>query len=375
MLSTRTGGLVGAILGLALVVPSAAFAGSPVKVDTQDPDPCVANHSLGLCDRPGGFAAKGQKALLLTFDGGDVVHHVSSDAGATWTGAMKVGGNAVSPQVLGQDGDSVAYAYLGAGGTEVATGLGFSIGELGDPVATFQGPRQVTTQLAADVENGVFAWAAAGYDEIPQGRKGSAIRIRRDSDGIGDTPILKTVAWNGVGCGVRGTDPSLAVTGSGDVVLAYWQTCDKLVVRRIDFLSDAVSKPLTLSTRHHGRGMSMDAEGNTVVIAYTADGTTWTRRSTDGGRTWGAPRLAGTGASSLRVANLDGGWHLLSAGATSVRYRSSANGTSWSAGKTIDSQSGARTFALGLAFGGGKVLAAYAIRESKTAYGLYVAAR
>lgn len=379
MLTKLTGGLAGTVLGLAILAPGAALAAgpaafdSPVLVDTQDPDPCVAQNTLGLCDRPGGFAARGSKALLLTFDGGDTVQHLSSDAGASWSPAGKVGGNATSPQALGQDGVYLAYTYVD--GTDIATGWRFSVGELDAASASFAAPRQVTTQVAADVENGVFAWAAAGYDEVPQGRKGNAIRIHRDYDGLGSISITRTIAYGGPGCLIRGTDPSLAVIEGGTIVIAYWQTCDKLVVRRLGFLNDKLSAPITISTGHHEQGMSIDAEGKTVVIAYTADGTTWTRRSTDGGKTWGAPKNAGSGAESLRVASLDGGWHLLSAGTTSVRYRSSANGSTWSAGQTVDSQSGARTYAIGLGFGGGKIMAAYAIRESKSVYGLYVAAR
>lgn len=373
MISKLTGGLAGSILGLAILAPSAAFAGGPVQVDSQDPDPCVADFSLGTCDRPGGLVARGQKALLLTFDGGDVVQHLSTDAGATWSGAMKLGDNATFPQAIAQDGEAIAYVYRGgASGTKIRTGWEWGVMELSSTSTGFDAPRQVTTHVAADVEKGVFAWAAAGYDEVSQGRKTNAIRIRRDYDGIGNEPIVKTIAWNGVGCLPRGTDPSLAVADGGRVIVAYWKTCTNLVVQRIDFLSGKVSAPTTISTGQHSLGMSIDAQGKTVVIAYTAGGKVLTRRSTDAGKTWGPAKQAGSGATSVRIAYLDGAWHLLTGGTTSVRYRSSANGATWSAGQTVDSLADARTYAVGLAFGGGKLLQAYSIRQSQTSYGLFV---
>ena len=138
-------------------------------------------------------------------------------------------------------------------------------------------------------------------------------------------------------------------------------------------LDDADRRPwLETLSREIGRWLD---EGSTVVLAYTANGKTLVRRSTDNGKTWSASTQAGSGATSLRLSYLQNAWHLLAGGTTSVRYRSSANGSTWSAGTTVDSLQGARTYALGIAYGGGKVLTAYAIRESKPDYGVYVSAK
>ena len=374
-------GLAALALGIGLLAPAGAFAATPaafgpaVQVDTQDPDPCVAMYGLAKCDRPGGFAAKGQKAVLITWDGEDVVQHLSTDGGATWGGAGKIDGGGTMP-VLAQDGDLLAYGYRAdAGPNAIRAGWGFAVGELDSPGDGFDEPRQVTTEIAADVENGLFVWAAAGYDEVPQGRKGNAIRILRKTDGIGSPPVTRTLAWSGPGCLPTGTDASIAVTGEAKIVLAYWQTCDKLVIRRTNDLAKVWSAPVTLSTRTHGHGMAIEAEGKTVVLAYSADGTTWVRRSTDNGRTWSAPRSAGSGATSLRLSYAGGRSHLLAGGTTSIRYRSSADGSTWSPGQTVDSLQGAKTYALGVAVGGGKVRAAYSIRQAPTTYGLFVSPR
>lgn len=376
----KLSGLAALVLGVGLLAPTGAFAGSPaafgptVQVDTQDPDPCVAMYGLAKCDRPGGIAAKGQKAVLLTWDGLDVVGHTSSDGGASWSGAGKVGGGTMP--VLAQDGDLLAYGYRADSGPKaIRAGWGFGVGELDTPGDGFDEPRQVTTEIAADVENGIFVWAAAGYDEVPQDRKGNAIRIFRKTDGIGSPPITRTLAWNGPGCLPTGTDLSIAVTGDARIVLAYWQTCDRLVVRRSTDLGGTWSAPMTVSTRTHGQGMAIEAEGSTVVLAYTADGTTWVRRSTDHGKTWGAPKAAGSGATSLRLSHAGGQWHLLAGGKSAVRYRSSASGATWSDGQTVDSLQDARTYALGVAVGGGEVRAAYSIRQAPAAYGLFVSPR
>jgi hypothetical protein len=233
----------------------------------------------------------------------------------------------------------------------------------------------VTTNIAADVENGVYAYLAAGYDEVPSGRPGSAIRIHVETDGIGFTPVTTTLAWNGLPCFVKGTDPSVAVTGDGVIVVAYWQTCDKLVVRRSKDFGETFSAAQTLSTRSHELGMAIEAEGKVVVIAYAADGKVFTRRSTDNGKTWGAAVQAGSGARSLRLTYQAQKWHLLSAGTTSIRYRSSASAGSWSTGETIDTEPSARTYALGVGVTGGDVVAAYAIRLTAADYGLYSALR
>ena len=363
-------GLAALALGAALLAPVAALAGSPagtfdsaIAVDTQDPDPCVGMFGLALCDRPGGIVAKGQKALLVTWDGDDVIEHSSSDGGDTWSAGGKIGGGTLP--AIAQDGDLIAYAYRGTGLDDVIrAGWSFGVSDLDAPADGFDEPRQLTTEVVADVENGVFVWAAFGYDEATQARKGNAIRLYVKTDGIGD-PITRTIAWGGLGCLPTGTDPSVAVTGNGVVVLAYWKDCDTLLVRRSKDLGATFSAPQVLSTRTHKLGMSIEAEGTTVVLAYTADGTTWTRRSADQGKTWGPPRQVGSGATSLRLSYIGGAWHLLAGGKTSVRYRTSANGSTWSAGETVDGLQDARTYALGVAYAGGEVLAAYSIRQPR----------
>jgi hypothetical protein len=382
MVSKLTGGLAGIVLGIVALAPGAAFAASPaafdtrVEVDSQDADPCVAQYSLGACDRPGGFAARGQKASLLTFDGGDVVRHLSNDGGVTWNGGNKMGGSVVSLPVLAQDGVEVAFAYRDEGqASDIRTGWGFGVQDIDTPSFGFASPRQVTTQLAADVERGQFFWVAAGYDEVSAGRKTNAIRVHHRTDGIGNVPVTRTIAWNGVGCLPKGTDPVIAAMENGSAVLAYWQSCTKLVVRRFLPASNSFSKPVTLSTGMHVTGMAIEAQGKTVVLAYTAGDKTLVRRSTDGGKTWSAAKQVGSGARSLRLTFAGDAWHLLAGGETSIRYRRSSTGASWSAGTTVDSLQGARTYALGVAVGGGKVLAAYAIREAQSDYGIYVSAR
>lgn len=382
MLSKLLGGLAGVALSATILAPAASFAAGPaafatrVEVDSQEADPCVAQYSLGVCDRPGGFAARGLKASMLTFDGGDVVRHLSNDGGVTWNGGNKMGGSVVSMPVLAQDGPYVAYGYRDEGqAQDIRIDMGFGVQDIDTPFFGFASPRQVTTQLAADVEKGHFFWAAAGYDEVAAGRKTNAIRVHKRTDGIGDVPLTRTISWDGQGCLPKGTDPVIAAMEGGSAVLAYWQTCNKLVVRRFLPASNSFSKPVTLSTATHVAGMAIEAHGKTVVLAYTAGGKTLVRRSTDGGKTWSAAREAGSGARSLRLVFANNEWHLLAGGETSVRYRKSTTGATWSAGTTVDSLQDARTYALGVAYGGGKVRAAYAIREAQTDYGIYVSAR
>ena len=376
-------GLAALVAGVALLVPAASFAASPagtfgstVQVDTQDADPCVADYGLAKCDRPGGIVSQGQKALLLTWDGGDVVQHRSTDGGQSWTPAGKVGGVTPDMPAIAQDGQSIAYGYRDLGAAkQIRAGWAFGFGELEAASFAFNAPRQVTTEVVAEVNQGIFVWAAAGYDEVPQGRNGNAIRIHRRVDGIGTPPVTTTLSYKGGGCQPTGTDVGVAVTDKPVIVLAYWKDCDTLMVRRSRDLGKTFGPNTVLSTRTHAQGLSIDAHGHTVVVAYTADGTTWVRRSTDDGSTWSSPKQVGSGATSLRVRYADGAWHLLAGGTTSVRYRHSANGLNWSAGETVDSLQDARTYAIGVTYVGGAVRAAYSIRQTPSDYGLFVAPR
>ena len=378
----RRSGLAALVAGVAILLPAASLAASPagfsgpVQVAIQDPDPCVLPYGLALCDRPGGMVSYGQKALLLTWDGGDVVQHRSTDGGATWDAGGKVGGVSPDLPAIAQDGQSIAYAYRDTGAAkQIQAGWAFALGELDAAAFSFDAPRQVTTEVVAEVNQGIFVWAAAGYDEVPQGRNPNAIRIHRRIDGIGTTPLTRTLSWKGIGCQPTGTDPGIAVTTQPVIVVAYWKDCDTLVIRRSTDLGETYGPNRVLSTRHHGLGLSIDAHGHTIVIAYSADGITWVRRSIDDGMTWSAPRQVGSGAKSLRVRYAGGAWHLLAGGTTSIRYRTSANGKTWSDGETVDARQDARTYAIGVTYAGGAVRAAYSIRESKTLYGLYVSAR
>lgn len=277
---------------------------------------------------------------------------------------------------IAQDGQSIAYGYRDLGAAkQIRAGRAFGFGELEAASFAFNAPRQVTTEVVAEVNQGIFVWAAAGYDEVSQGRNGNAIRIHRRVDGIGTTPLTTTLSYKG-GCQPTGTDIGIAVTDKPVIVLAYWKDCDTLMVRRSRDLGKTFGPNTVLSTRTHAQGLSIDAHGHTVVVAYTADGTTWARRSTDDGSTWSSPKQVGSGATSLRVRYADGAWHLLAGGTTSVRYRHSANGLEL-VGR------GDRRLAPGCAYlrdrrdvpgrrGPGW---AYSIRQTPSDYGLFVAPR
>jgi hypothetical protein len=367
-------------IGAALLLPTAAFAGTPAggwtaeRIDTQSPDFCNPIHGANRCDRPGGLVTKGLQALMLTADEGRIVAHRSTDGGDTWGTGQPVGPQQAYLPAIADDGIAVLYAYYTSETHRVRWDFQTTHGIPAAATYTLNVPRQVVTGVDVDVKQGMLAVATSAYDEAAQDRKGNAIRVRTLVDGIGAPDNTTTFAWGGVGCVPRGTDMQVLAVSTQRVIVAYWQTCDKLVIRRTTNAGETWSAPLTLSTGDHGQGMALDSAGSTVVIAYTANGTTWTRRSTDSGKTWGAPRAAGSGASSLRLTHADGAWHLLAAGKTSVRYRSSADGRTWSSGETVDSLTNARTFALGVDVTDGLV-AAYAIRESASAVGLNVATR
>lgn len=368
-------------LGAAMLVPAAVSAGSPAgawssqELDIQDPAGCNSIGSANLCDRPGGMVGRNQRALLVTDDGGSVVYHRSVDAGEDWSLASElVPGKGTTLPAIAQRGSTVDVAYLQSSASKPVryrSTVGF--GEFWGPAKGFAEPRQVTTHIGVALGSGYHVVLAAGYDEAIQGRPTQAIRVRTEVEGIDPPVYTVTLAWNG-GCGIRGVDPSIAVTGDGTIVLAYWKTCDQLVVRRSTNGGRTFRAAKTLSTREHSLGMSLAARGADLVLAYTADGNTYTRRSTDHGATWGAPVAVGSGARSLRVSHADGAWHLLAAGTTSIRYRSSVNGVNWSAGETVDSLASARTYALGVAHTD-QLLAAYAMRVAPGQIGLFVADR
>lgn len=370
-------------LGATLLVPAASFAMSPAatwttgKRDTQTPDPCIALYGANLCDRPGGMSARTTKALILSVDHDKVVYHRSTTSGTSWGPAIELVPSTATdhPAVASFGSDTDVGYYQPYATKQIRYRSTADFGATWGPAGSFGQPRQVVTGVAVAVNNGVHAVVASGYDEIPQDRPGNAIRIRTGVEG-GDYPVqTRTLAWSGLGCYVVGTNASVAITTNGTVVLAYWQNCHKLVVRRSTDLGHTFSAPKTLSTGSHTMGMAIAAHGARVVLAYTADGKTFTRTSTDNGKTWSAPLEAGSGAASLRLAYGGGEFHLLAAGKTSIRYRHSVNGTSWSAGETVDQfAAGTRTFAIGIAVGN-DVLSAYAVRESASDVGLYTGIR
>jgi hypothetical protein len=236
-------------------------------------------------------------------------------------------------------------------------------------------PWGVTSNLAIDRgPNGVVAVAVAGWDEVSHPGPDTGIVLRVSTDGGVTFPRVHRFGWDGASCWPYGFDPQVAVLRGGVILLAYWRTCTKLVLQRSTDKGRTWSTPWTLSTGRHHLGMAMATNGDTVVLTYTAGGSTLTRRSTDRGKTWSAPVNAGSGATSLRLAYGGGAWRLLAGGTDRVRYRSSANGVAWSAGETVYESIGARTYAIGVAYGTAPQ-AAFVTRTPDKTWRLYIAIR
>ena len=357
--------------GAALLVPAASFAASPAapawnlhSLGTVDPDPCVGTYGIANCERGGGIAMEAAEGILVYVDGDTVVWRLTINGGSNWFGQSELrAGRTTRVPSLASSGGDVSVAYHDQGNNKVEFIHTFDFGTWSTPKG-FTAPRQVTTDTAITVGTRT-AVAAAGYDEVSQSRPGAAVRVKVFP--ASGTPKTTTFAWSGTGCGFAGTDPSLAQTPSGTLVLAYWQTCNKLVARRSTDGGASWSAAQTLSTGSHKLGTAMAAHGKTVVIAYTAGGRTLIRKSADAGKTWGAPVQAGSGATSLRLTYDGSRFNLLSGGTVSVIYRSSTNGTTWSAGDTVDTEAGSRTYALGVTYDGAPV-AAWVMRGTDKVY-------
>lgn len=362
--------------GATLLIPVASFAASPAapawdihSLGTGDPDPCVGTYGLASCERGGGLHMDNGEGMVVFVDNGSVVFRVTTNGGSFWDSKQELlpGEITQAPSMVGR-GTDISVAFYHADNNQVQVVSTFSNGDAWATPKGFAAPRQLLTDTA--ITTGQYtAVAAAGYDEISQSRPGAAVRVKVWPP-VG-TPKTKTFAWSGTGCAVMGTDPSLAQTPSGTLVLAYWQTCNKLVTRRSTDGGAHWSAAQTLSTGTHTLGTAMATHGKNVVIAYTAGGKTLIRRSTDSGKTWKAAVQAGSGAESLRLVYDDNRFNLLSGGTVSVIYRSSTdNGATWSAGNTVDSEAGSRTYAIGVDYDNGPV-ATWVMRGTDKVYDLW----
>lgn len=369
-MSRRSAIVLGLVAAATLVVPMGVTATSPAaaawartSLGTVATDPCVGTYGFASCERPGGMAVNASFALIAQVDGTTVFQR-STDAGSTWSAAAEIApGQTTNGAAVAQAGDRVAVAYFqssGNAGAKVRQTTDF--GQSWGSTKGFAPPRQVWADVATAVSDDVVVLAASGYDEIPQSRSIAAVRIKVWPDA--GSAHMATFSAGG-GCGVMGSDPSVAITGNGTIVVAYWEKCNKLVWRRSTDDGATWTAPKVLATGSHTLGTALAAHAGTVVVAYTSGGTTYVKRSGDRGKTWSAARKVGTGATSLRLTYAIGLWRLLSAGSDTVRFRSSTNGTSWAAAQIVDTEASSKTFAIGVG-AGTEAMAAYVIRHDTT---------
>ncbi len=379
------------LLGVpATATPPPAPATTPwvaTDMGTLEREVCVEWFGLARCARSGGLAAQGSTNLVvyvqhLESEFGDpdyAVRQRTINGGGTWSFPNAfVTGMEAPPSTwypaLAQRGSDLAVIFQKpADDRSIQVRTSDDMGASWVLATRSRQPGMVVTNLAiARGPGGRIAYAVAAYDEVPGSGPDAGVQVRVSTDG-GDTfPRTRFFGWDEGYCWATGTDPSIAITQGGVIVVAYWRTCSQLVVRRSTDDGRTWSAPRTLSSGPHVMGMAIAAHRDGVVLAYTADGEVRTRFSGNRGRTWSAPAAAGSSATSLRIVYAGGAWRLLAGGTDRIRYRTSSNGRGWSAGETVAESIGARTYALGVAYGTEPVVA-YVIRTPDKTYRLYVA--
>jgi hypothetical protein len=353
-------------------------------------DPCVAAFGPAGCTRPGGLAASGSDALLVSM-GHEVSEFGVSDfaiaqrstnggltfgPGASFTGGMD-GTLPSRLPALSQRGADVDVVYWTSQvPRRVTVRHSPDLGETWGGAVRFAAPRDIVSGLAiARGPGGRVAYAVSAYDQVmTEGSAGKAVQVRVSANGGLTFPVRHVFSWTAGMCTAPGTEPSIAITDGGVIVLAWWRTCERLFVTRSADGGATWTAPATLSRGPHTLGTAIAASGSTVVVSYTIGARAYVRRSTDAGRSWSAPVLVGSGVTSIRLGYAAGAWRLLTAGTDRVRYRSSFDARSWGGGETVAQSSGSATYAVGVAVGA-EVLAAYAIRRADRTIHLYVARR
>lgn len=351
---------------------------------------CVEWFGLSDCARSGGLAADGAEGTIVWVNHVDsefgdpdfAVYQRTDDAWSTsWTFPYPFVTALDAPPAtwdpaMSQQGRTLDVVYQKVGSAKpIHVRRSTDLGATWAPAKRLPPAWGVMTNLAIDRgPGGVVAVAVAGWDEVAHPGPQQGIVLRVSTDGGATFPRVREFGWRGAMCAPYGFDPQVAVLRGGVIVLAYWRTCTKLVVQRSSDKGRTWSAPTTLSTGTHELGMALAANGDTAVLAYTAGGATLTRRSTDRGKTWSAPVNAGSGATSLRLTYGGGAWRLVAGGTDRIRYRSSSNGLGWSDGETVFESIGARTYAIGAAYGT-TPQAAFVIRTPDKTWSLYVATR
>ena len=135
------------------------------------------------------------------------------------------------------------------------------------------------------------------------------------------------------------------VAGGGVIVVAFTNDDIKYVTRRSTDHGTTWSAPKVLSNDGNFYVASLGASGSTVVAAFDVDAGIDFRlalkRSTDGGLTWSALVPFGTQVTGAEVGFSKGLWHLVSSDDTGTwRYRSSTDGLAWSSSVVIDTGHG-----------------------------------